>query len=351
MDLKQEKILIYMNTNHQKESLVVYNSLIEEFNPYKIIGNREKFKVGQILRGCVNMLSELLISPMTSTLNFHNSEGNKTEKILAAFLNGEVKASAYVGLEHEIPHLKSYIQFINMCANNREHCTLWDLERFHNIIEEPMARCRSIWLNSDGCFDSPLEENEILELLVNDRKKHDVVIGRIKGSMKQNEATKKDLPEGLRKILDQYNEIGMLGNYTSYYEIKTVIDLLSACLQEVFKHNKCVALCEHCGRLFIPPHRKDTKYCDFPSPENPERNCKEQVRIEKQLQRDNAKESAKMHKSIRTMLSNKYGETSDELCKFIVDSSERRNLIKEGKLAEDEYVEWLKTFFVRKYKK
>lgn len=350
MALKQGKTLIYINNNHQKESLIFSDLSIEIFNVYIDNRDREKFQMGQVLSVCFKILPRLLKNPKTTGIKLNDPYEQKSLKIIVDFLNKEVLASAHWGAENEVVHLKSFIQFITMCANNREHCTLWDLERFHNIIDEPMVRCRTAWNNIDDYSDVTLDENDILKLLEKDKERHKTIIGNIKANMKEDKETYKNLPPELQKILNQYKRTGMLGNNTNYYEIKSIIDLLSACLQEIFKADKCIAICEHCGRLFIPPHRRDTKYCSFPSPENSNRNCKEQVRLENQIKRDNAKESAKMHKIIRTMYANKYGETSGELNNFLNDSRDKRDLIKEGKLTEDEYVTWLKTFFVRKYK-
>ena len=349
MTLNKEKTLIYLNNNHKMEKFISTEISIEAFKVYQDSIGQEKFPMGKILSVSFDMLTQLLEAPKSS-VGLQKAETSNTFYVLEEFLKKQVLLSAFMGIENEIPHLKSYMQFITMCANNKEHCTIWDLERFHNIIDEPMTRCRSEWLTADDYSEETLSEAEILELLESDKNNQDIVVQRIKATMQAQELTRKDLPEGMRKILEQAENKQMLGNYTNYYEINSVIDLLSACLQEIFSKKKCIWICEHCGRLFVIPHRKDTKYCDFPSPENPNRNCKEQVRLEKQLQRDKAKESAAIHKRIRTMYANKYGATSDELDTFLEDSANKRNLIKSGKLTEEEYVAWLKTFYVRKYK-
>ena len=55
------------------------------------------------------------------------------------------------------------------------------------------------------------------------------------------------------------------------------------------KNNKVIKVCENCDRYFIPPHRKDTIYCEAPSPQDPNRTCKQvgaNNKTKKKLQED-----------------------------------------------------------------
>jgi len=253
------------------------------------------------------------------------------------------------GFESSIPNICSLVEFIRCCSKNRKLCTINNLQKIHIMIEEPFNQCKSKWTNVYGCLDGALEESKIMKLLSTETT-NEKIIKRLEEKLNTMDSETAERTKFVQDMLYMTRKSQEREYYTNYYEIKSIVDLLSACLQEIFKLNKCIAICEHCGRLFMPPHRSDTKYCSFPSPENPNKNCKEQVRLEKQLKRDNAKESAKMHKSIRTMLTNKYGSTSDELNEFKENSFKKRMQIKNGELTEEEYVEWLKTFFKRKYK-
>ena len=46
-------------------------------------------------------------------------------------------------------------------------------------------------------------------------------------------------------------------------------------IQSVLEENININCCENCGEYFVPQSRSDEKYCDRPSPKNPDRTCKQ----------------------------------------------------------------------------
>ena len=54
------------------------------------------------------------------------------------------------------------------------------------------------------------------------------------------------------------------------------------------KYKKNIRFCENCGRIFIPQKRSDAKYCDYPSPQDLARSCKD---IGAQLRRKRKREN------------------------------------------------------------
>ncbi len=64
-------------------------------------------------------------------------------------------------------------------------------------------------------------------------------------------------------------------HFNSVYTIKSLSSLLMFEMVHMTERGVRVHVCKNCGTYFIPKGRSDTAYCDFPSPENPEKTCKE----------------------------------------------------------------------------
>jgi hypothetical protein len=138
------------------------------------------------------------------------------------------------------------------------------------------------------------------------------------------------------------------GNLISY-----CYSVLHFLLQNGFRFNRC----ENCGLLFVPLNRADTKYCDHPSPQNPTKTCKEQIKLEKQLIRE-SKEVIRKKKSIAAMLSkridfagsNQYDIENAEkkYNDFKNHSKEWAKKVRNGLAKEEDYSDWLDTFYMRR---
>ena len=61
----------------------------------------------------------------------------------------------------------------------------------------------------------------------------------------------------------------------SLLQIRSPIQLLVFEMCRMQASNKLFKECANCGRIFVPETRNDTKYCPFPSPQSPEKTCKE----------------------------------------------------------------------------
>ena len=140
----------------------------------------------------------------------------------------------------------------------------------------------------------------------------------------------------------------------SYYEINSYADLLLSALLEIIKAKKVINICKVCDRYFIPRTRNDTAYCSNASITNPNNSCYKQYKIEQQLIRDSATESNKVNKSIRTMMEHRFNYcqiTEKEFKNYKEKNKKLRKDLTDGIISEDEYLDWLYTFYKKKKRK
>ena len=57
------------------------------------------------------------------------------------------------------------------------------------------------------------------------------------------------------------------------YQVTNLFQVLYLEYCRLKRAKKVIKCCANCGRLFVPAHRKDTKYCSSPAPQNPEKAC------------------------------------------------------------------------------
>ncbi len=135
------------------------------------------------------------------------------------------------------------------------------------------------------------------------------------------------------------------------YELKDFEDFIVASLTELLKNKKNIKKCENCGRYFLAK-RSDAKYCDYPSPQNKNKTCKEYapaVNYE-----DNLDEATRLYRKIyktlnQDKLRNPYGEHIKRFEKFKEETKQWKQTIKNGNRTKEEFFEWLKQEDKRKY--
>lgn len=139
------------------------------------------------------------------------------------------------------------------------------------------------------------------------------------------------------------------------YKLENSIDFMAVSLQCLFERKFFVSRCKYCNDLFLSKNH-NSRYCPYENKTSG--GCQKFAKGKRQLMRDNAKESRKMEKSIRTMLYSRYstGSKKDDgednpYRIFLRGCKEWHEKIEVSEATEEEYVEWLKGFYVRKYKK
>lgn len=151
--------------------------------------------------------------------------------------------------------------------------------------------------------------------------------------------------------------------YDSYFcfeaqEGRSIVEQLCAAeLYHLVKNGRVIKRCERCGKLFAP-NRANEKYCIRKSKEHPGKNCGEAAIYEKKLQREHTSQSARLYKSINTMLGKRAKDATlaekkqaeDTLFSFRDGAIEWKKRLKAGEVQECEYIDWLNSFKRRKQK-
>lgn len=127
------------------------------------------------------------------------------------------------------------------------------------------------------------------------------------------------------------------------YKLENSIDFMAAALQCLFERKFFVSRCKYCNDLFVSKNH-NSRYCPYENKTSG--GCQKFAKGKRQLMRDNASESRRLHKSIRTMLENWFGKANEsEYTKFFLDKTkEWRDNIKCGDASEEEYIKWMKAY-------
>lgn len=140
------------------------------------------------------------------------------------------------------------------------------------------------------------------------------------------------------------------GVFHSLYTIKSSMSLLlfeaAHCMDNDTKFVKCA----NCGNYFVPAKRIDAIYCDFPSPQNKEKTCKEigaQVtRANKEKTDISTKEYRKIYMKYK-MIATRHPENRDAkkiLAQLTNEARVWRRKMAEGSVTVDEFLQWLGQF-------
>ena len=143
------------------------------------------------------------------------------------------------------------------------------------------------------------------------------------------------------------------GKFHSLYTIKSSMSLIlfeaAHCLDKDIKFTKCV----NCGEYFVPEGRIDMIYCGYPSPQVPNKLCRE---IGAQITRANKEKNDLATKEYRRiymkykMITLRHPENREAKKKFEKLISEvkiwRKNM-KNGAITTEDFLEWLKDFDVK----
>ena len=134
------------------------------------------------------------------------------------------------------------------------------------------------------------------------------------------------------------------GSITEKYECQDMIGFCTILLLHLIKSGKTIKRCAYCGKWFVPRAKSDEKYC-LRSLSDGKKNCRMTARYAKVLEGRND-EIIKMKKSIRQMLYNR----DEPAWQFNQQAYLWGKRYKSGEVTRDEYIDWLKSHYKRKYK-
>ncbi len=163
-------------------------------------------------------------------------------------------------------------------------------------------------------------------------------------SEKRNINIKKYSSENLSYIY-KYLKENKIKTFTTY-EITELEDFVVATLSEIFKRGKTIKKCKNCGKYFIPK-RSDALYCDNPSPQNPEKTCKEFAPSDALIQNKVFQLYRKIYKSLNGKKGyyhddkELYKEHEENYTKFVKENNEQKEQMNYGNRTIEEYTQWL----------
>ena len=78
-----------------------------------------------------------------------------------------------------------------------------------------------------------------------------------------------------------------------------MIELCTVQIYQIFKQNRAVNRCVHCGRWFVPKNKADEKYCLRPSPRYPDKTCRDAAKLVRVLDSRHLNEATRLLKNLR----------------------------------------------------
>jgi hypothetical protein len=141
------------------------------------------------------------------------------------------------------------------------------------------------------------------------------------------------------------------------YERSIIEQICFTLIYQILNAGYSFKKCELCGKWFVP-QKADEKYCLRKGMRLDGKNCKSAAKYMKQLARERSSESARLYKSINTMKARKANEAPlsvqeearAELYAFRDAAFQWKSKVKSGEKSEEEFIEWLNSFKVRKKK-
>lgn len=134
------------------------------------------------------------------------------------------------------------------------------------------------------------------------------------------------------------------------FTIRNSISLLLFEVAHIIESGSIINKCENCGNFFIPNTRIDTIYCNYPSPQNKSKTCKEIGAQITRSKKEKTDEFTYEYRKIYMRLQMKSRRNSQKkeysllLKKMVKESKGWREKLKEGNVIDEEWKEWLKGF-------
>lgn len=151
--------------------------------------------------------------------------------------------------------------------------------------------------------------------------------------------------------------INIEGELVSSYTIQSSLSLLLFETAHMIEKEAKIVKCKNCGHYFVVKGRTNSLYCDYPSPQNPNKTCKEigaQIAMAEKMKNDEATHLYRTLYMRYKMLQKRHPNdaTYPEVLKRLVnEAKEWRKKIKNNPDKRNEYIDWIKAFDKREFTK
>ncbi len=140
------------------------------------------------------------------------------------------------------------------------------------------------------------------------------------------------------------------GKFCSLYTIGSSLSLLLFELAHVLDKEVKIEKCKNCGHYFVINGRSDSKYCDYPSPQNSNKTCKAigaQIAMAEKLKNDEATHLYRKIYMRNKMLQKRHPDDQQYpaiLHKLISEAKMWRKRLKQNSELYPDYLKWIKQF-------
>lgn len=140
------------------------------------------------------------------------------------------------------------------------------------------------------------------------------------------------------------------GKFAEIYTIQSSMSLILFETAHIIDSDTAIVKCKNCGQYFVPTGRADSIYCSYPSPQDPEKTCRD---IGAQVSRSNkektdvtTKEYRKVYMRYKMLMRRHPEEVSyeEKFNKLTGEVKAWRNKLVHGMATTEEFLTWLSEF-------
>lgn len=155
----------------------------------------------------------------------------------------------------------------------------------------------------------------------------DITVGRVLSALSDGMPIDLDEEHDMLRQSSAYVTFTFGENLTAEYRFRSEEQYFIFLLQHFILSKPNVAVCQFCGRFFIPKTRKKTLYCDRIVRDG--RTCKQIAPHMKRKERIAASRAFTVFKRVKEMMEKRYDRTGDDKKPSIID------------ITYDQYADWL----------
>lgn len=138
--------------------------------------------------------------------------------------------------------------------------------------------------------------------------------------------------------------------FNSVYVIRDMMSLLLFEMAHVYDRSIPIGRCKNCGQYFVPQKRSDTKYCNYPAPDNPEKTCKEIGAQNTWASKERTDDVTQAYRKVYMrykMRANRHpddAEAQEKMEQLSEGIREWRQKMSSGEAEKEEFIRWLEGF-------